>query len=164
MFGYLALMVGMAGSVCKDDKWMKAMAGLASLLIAGQYYLIGVGAGMAMLLLNVLRFWSSIWVLPRFVPPLFLLGYTGLGVYAYETPPDVLGVVGCLIGSVAVFYFARVRMRLLLMLAGLCWLLYNYLNQAWGPMVLEIVAFTLTGWTAWRLSRQKNDILPVVPD
>lgn len=74
----------------------------------------------------------------KFLYILFLLITVVCGYYTYESPYDILPVIGAMTATTALFMFEGIALRVLMIVACLLWLSYDVINRAIGPMMMEV--------------------------
>jgi uncharacterized membrane protein (UPF0136 family) len=124
ILGYIATIFGIIGFQQKDDTKLKIFVLMMSGFIVSHFilmesYTAAISAGLA-----ASRWGLSIFVVVRkrahiFVP-LFVSLFVISGVLTYEQWYDVLPPAASICGTFALFYFTRIRLRLMLYLAAHC--------------------------------------------
>ena len=66
---------------------------------------------------------------------------------------DLLPVASALLGTSAVFYLSGIRMRLVMMLSTIFWIIHNAVFISIGPLLMELFIFAVTARTVYKLRK-----------
>ncbi len=79
----------------------------------------------------------------------------GLGWWLMTGPLSLLPIAASCIGTYALFFQSGVRMRALMLVGTLCWLVNNVIVGSVGGTVLEAAIAVTNGWTIWRMRQAR---------
>lgn len=78
----------------------------------------------------------------------------GLGLWLQQGLLSLLPIAASCIGTTALFFLSGLRMRLLMLLGTLLWLVNNLAVGSVGGSLLEATIALTNSWTLWRLWRR----------
>jgi uncharacterized membrane protein (UPF0136 family) len=141
ILGYIATIFGIIGFQQKDDTKLKIFVLMMSVFIVSHFVLMGSYTAAISAALAASRWGLSIFVAVRarayiFVP-LFVTLFITSGILTYEQWYDALPPIASICGTFALFYFTRIRLRLMLLFGGSLWLIHNVFALSYGPMMME---------------------------
>lgn len=145
ILGYIATVFGIIGFQQKDDTKLKLYVLAMSGFIVAHFVLMGSFAAALSAALAASRWGLSIFTAVRarahiFVP-LFVLVFTASGYLTYEHWYDALPPFGSICGTFGLFYFTRLKLRLILLFSGTMWLVHNIASLSYGPIAMESFIF-----------------------
>lgn len=141
ILGYIATVFGIIGFQQKDDTKLKIFVLLMSGFIVSHFILMESYTAALSAALAASRWGLSIFVAVRqrahiFVP-FFVALFVISGVLTFEHWYDALPPLASICGTFGLFYFTRIRLRLILLFGGSLWLTHNIFAMSYGPMVME---------------------------
>ena len=149
--GFLAFFVSLYAFSRTSDKQLRIGQAVQSLILALHFYLLGASTAAAMSLLTVIRNFLSLHKKIRNMAILFMVIYVAVGIYTYKELVDLLPVASALLGTSAVFYLSGIRMRLVMMLSTIFWIIHNAVFISIGPLLMELFIFAVTARTVYKL-------------
>lgn len=134
----------------------------ASLLFSLQLFMVGAITGgcldmisfiRTLIFLNNQKKWASskLWLLG------FIVIMTATGVFAWENGWSILPIVGSILSTVALWMKNGKQIRMISLLVGPCWLVYNIVNGAYTGAFNELLAMTSIVIGLIRCNRVKID-------
>lgn len=134
----------------------------ASLLFSAQLFMVGAVTGgcldmisfvRSLIFLNNQKKWAS--------SKLWLVGFIGImivtGIFTWENPWSILPIVGSVLSTVALWMKDGKHIRMISLLVGPCWLVYNIVNGAYTGAFNELLAMTSIVIGLIRCDRAKTD-------
>ncbi|HSM40221.1 MAG TPA: YgjV family protein [Afifellaceae bacterium] len=153
--GLVALGLCIVAFAHKRDDRLLVILILANAAFAGQFFLLGgwvAGAVSSLIVLRILlvrRFKENRLVMAA------MLGATALvASVTWQGPADIVPLVAGLVGTYAMFMLHGIPMRLLLAVAGACWMLANYLTGSLGAFAAEGLILVTNAVTIVRIRRE----------
>lgn len=155
--GLIGFFTGVSAFLCKSDKALKLLIGLASCIVALHFLFLEayVGAGAASL--TALRSFLSIFKTIKPYAPFFFAAYIPLGYFYIGDWVDCLPIIGGLIGTYAMFYLERLPMRYGLFVTSSFWLTHNVLQGSIGASLLEFFYLAANTRTILQLRKEDQD-------
>ncbi len=153
LVGYLAFVLGVVTFAQKDDRRLKLLLVVQSATYVVHFWLLGEPAASAAAFVTALRALAAVKTRSGWVCAFFLLFGAALGVRFVTSWFSVLPVIASSIGTIALFNFSGLRMRLALFVATLLWLVNNVFSGSIGGSMLEASIAVANLYTMWRLSR-----------
>lgn len=134
----------------------------ASLLFSAQLFMVGAVTGgcldmisfvRSLIFLNNQKKWAS--------SKLWLVGFIVImivtGIFTWENPWSILPIVGSVLSTVALWMKDGKHIRMISLLVGPCWLVYNIVNGAYTGAFNELLAMTSIVIGLLRCDRVKTD-------
>lgn len=136
--GVIGFIISAISFMQKDDRKMKNILGVSSVLVAVAYYMIGAMTGAGAIMVSAVRnFVAAQGFKSKLVYPFFMIVCLVVGYYTYQTPFDFLSIAGALCATTALFKFDGIPMRLLMIVSCSLWFTYDVISTAIGPMMME---------------------------
>ncbi|MFO1252026.1 MAG: YgjV family protein [Inhella sp.] len=155
LLGYAALVFGVACFAQTDDRRFKLFMAAECAAYIGHFWLLGQPTAVASTTVSLLRSLASL----RARSPALGLGFmalsAGLGLWLMQGWLSLLPIAASCIGSFALFFLQGLRMRALMLVGTLLWLLNNLLVGSIGGTALEAVLAATNAHTIWRLWRSR---------
>ena len=152
ILGQIVSIVGMALTVLsfqlKTRKQILLFQTLGSSLWLISYLLLGTWAGCYIngffLIRNVIFYFrkdkkwaqSIVWL------PIMVVASIGVGALGYQTPWDLLPIVGAVVGTFSMYMSNENMLRLLKLGESPCWLVYNCSIPSIGGIICELCSLT----------------------
>jgi hypothetical protein len=153
LLGYLAFALGLACFAQTDDRRFKLFMALECLSYALHFALLGQPTAVASSLVSLGRSVAAIRSRSPWVAGFFIALSLGLGAWLQTGWLSLLPIAASCIGTTALFFLQGVRMRLLMLVGTLLWLVNNLVVGSIGGSLLEATIALTNGWTIWRLRR-----------
>lgn len=153
LFGYLAFVFGVGCFLQKRDLHFKVMMSLECLAYVIHFWLLGNLTAMASTAVSLGRSVVSIRTRSPWAGGFFICMSLAMGVLFYQGPFSVLPILAACCGTTALYWLDGIRMRALMMVGTLLWLLNNILSGSIGGTALELVIVFTNGYTMWRMRR-----------
>lgn len=154
--GYAAFVLGMACFLQTDDRRFKIFMALECAAYIGHFALLGQPTAVASTAVSLGRSIASLrWRTPA-VGVFFVLLSAGLGAWLFEGWLSLLPIAASCLGTTALFFLRGLRMRALMLLGTLLWLVNNLLVGSIGGSLLEAclaLANLRTMHGLWRAGR-----------
>ncbi len=142
-----------------DDRRFKSVMALECAAYIGHFALLGQPTAVASTAVSLARSVASLkWRTPA-VGLFFIALSLGLGAWLFQGWLSLLPIAASCIGSAALFFLQGLRMRALMLLGTLLWLVNNLLVGSIGGTLLEAclaVANLRTIAQLWRAERQAS--------
>jgi len=162
IFGYVAFACGVACFAQTDDRRFKVFMALECLAYVLHFWLLGQPTAVASSLVSLGRSLASL----RSRSPWVGLGFiglsAGLGLWLQQGWLSLLPIAASCIGTTALFFLSGLRMRLLMLLGTLLWLINNLVVGSVGGSLLEATIALTNSWTLWRLWRRPPEAAQAV--
>ncbi len=153
--GIAGMLVGITAFLRPGDTAFKLGISASAAVMALHFWLLGAPAGAAAAVITSLRTILSLWPRFRILLPLFLLVYAAIGYTVYTTPRDILPILASMNGTIAMFCFSGIRLRLMLMIGTAMWIGFNILEGSLGGLMLEGFFLIANIRTVMRLWQQQ---------
>lgn len=155
--GFLALALCVLAVMSKDDDRLLAVLILGNIAFAVQFALFGAWVASAISALIILR----IYLARRFPRHLgaaltMVLATAAVAAATWQGPADLFPLAAGVVGTIAMFMFRGIPMRLGLVLAGLCWIITNAMIGSVGALAAEALILLTNLATIIRLARARR--------
>lgn len=154
--GYIALVLGISAFLQKDDRRLKFLNATQSLVYMVHFALLGRYSASASGLVAGTRSYLSLKTRSPWVAALMIALGAGLGGYLARDAYGYLPVLSTCLATTAVFFMRGVRMRLVLLVCTLLWLVNNLHSGSIGGSVLECFVATANSVTMIRIHRSNR--------
>jgi len=156
--------IGLIGSVfiicaclCKSDSKLKALLAIGALIFVVHFLLLGAYGGAAIKFVNACRNGLSIWFSnSNFIFYGLSISYIILGYIAYKEPQDILPIFSGLIGTYSVFKLSGIKMRCIISIGTICWLIHNIIYFSIGGIIMELFVLVSLLKTSWAIKNAQN--------
>ncbi|GGP23196.1 membrane protein [Silvimonas iriomotensis] len=159
--GYLVFAFSIAGFLQKKDQRFKLLMTLQSATYAIHFALLGNPAAMTSAGISSVRMLTSMRSQSPWLAAVFVALNIGLGLYVASGWHSIVPILGGTLGTVAVFLFKGIPMRLLILCSTLLWLGNAFLSGSIGGVMLETTSATLNIITIYRLFAARRAAVPV---
>ncbi|TPW30753.1 YgjV family protein [Pararhizobium mangrovi] len=155
--GLVALVLCLAAFASRSDERLLAVLILANVAFTLQYVLFGawVGAGIsALVILRIVfarRFKGSVAAMAGIIA-----ANVAIAAFAWRGPGDLLPLGAGISGAVAMFMARGITMRVMLIVATLCWIGTNALVGSLGAMMADIAILATNLVTIVRLVSERT--------
>ncbi len=155
LFGYAAFAFGLLCFAQTDDRRFKIYMALECAAYALHFALLLQPVAAATTAVSLARSLASLKARTPAVG-LFFVGLSlAAGAWLHTGWVSWLPVLASCLGTTALFFLQGLRMRLLMLVGTLLWLLHNLWVGSVGGSLLEACLAGLNLWTMWRLWRQQ---------
>jgi hypothetical protein len=151
--GYLALVLGVAGFLQRDDRRLKLLVSAECFAYVVQFTLLGTPSAASSALVSGVRTGLSAWFRSAWLAAASVAVNVVLAVRVDTHGWGWIPVVGSSLGAIAVFTLRGVPMRLVLLTSTACWLATNVLSGSVGGTVLELFIAAASVTTIVRMVR-----------
>lgn len=152
LLGYLALVLGVACFAQTDDRRFKLFMAAECAAYIGHFWLLAQPTAVASTTVSLLRSLAAIRAKTAAVGLFFILLSAALGLWLMQGWLSLLPILASCIGSYALFFLDGLRMRALMLVGTLLWLLNNILVASIGGTLLEALLAATNAHTIWRMS------------
>jgi hypothetical protein len=156
LLGYVAFVFGIACFAQTDDRRFKLFMAAECAAYIGHFWLLGQPTAVASTTVSLLRSLAAIKARTPALGIFFMLLSAGLGLWLMQGWLSLLPIAASCIGTFALFFLHGLRMRALMLIGTLLWLLNNVLVGSIGGTALEAVLALTNAHTIWRLSRHRE--------
>ena len=161
--GFLALALCVAAFLSKDDDQLLAVLILGNIAFAVQFAFFGAWVASAISALIILR----IYLARRFprhrgAALIMVLATIAVAAATWQGTADIFPLAAGIVGTIAMFMFRGIPMRLGLVIAGLCWIITNALIGSIGALAAEVLILLTNLATIIRLARAQRHRPPVL--
>jgi hypothetical protein len=153
--GYVAFVLGVICFLQRDDRRFKQTMLLQALSYAVHFWMLGAITSMASALIAFLRTGLSMYFNSLKLALVIVAINLALGPWLVQVWTDWLPLIATCIGTLALFVFQGIAMRVVLLFATLLWLINTILIESIGGIALEIMISTANIVTIWRLWRAR---------
>lgn len=141
ILGYIATIFGIIGFQQKDDTKLKIFVLMMSGFVVSHFILMGSYTAAASAALAASRWGLSIFVAVRkrayiFVP-LFISLFIICAVLTFRQWYDIFPPMASICVTLGLFYFSRIRLRLILLTGNFLWIAHNFFALSYGPLIME---------------------------
>jgi hypothetical protein len=151
IFGYLALVLGIAAFLQKRDQRLKILSASQCVVYAVHFFLLGNAPAAASASVSTARSLLSMRFRSPFLVALFLVVILWLGVHFVRTPAGWLPIISSCASTVAMFLCRGITMRVILFGCTLLWLANNLICGSIGGTILELLIGTINISTIVRM-------------
>lgn len=156
LLGYAAFVLGVLCFAQTDDRRFKLFMAAECAAYIGHFALLGQPTAMASTTVSLLRSLASIKARTPAVGLFFIALSAGLGVWLMKGWLSLLPIIASCIGTFSLFFLHGLRMRALMLVGTVLWLVNNLLVGSIGGTLLEgvlMVTNVRTCWVLWRGAR-----------
>ena len=151
--GYLAFVLGVGSFLQKSDRYFKWWMTGECLAYAVHFAMLGNPTAVASTLVSASRSVLSLYTRSLKLAWTIVAINIGLGYLFIKQPADALPLIASSIATLALFRLQGIRMRLVLLLGTLLWLVNNLIAGSIGGSALEAVAASVNLYTIVRMYR-----------
>lgn len=145
--GFISLVFAIAAFASHDDRRFKLLMIIDCAFLIPHFYLLGAYVAAYTIMIVELRNITSLFKKGQILAPLFIAAFITMGVFKCETWVDVLPIIGPVLGTLGLFYFKKIPMRLCFLIANICWITHNYIVWSIGPLFAELSLFLTNIYT-----------------
>jgi hypothetical protein len=153
--GYVAFVVGVVCFLQRDDRRFKQTMVLQALAYAIHFAMLGAITSMASALIALLRTALSMYFNSLRLALIIVALNLAVGPWLVQQWTDWLPLIATCIGTLALFLFKGIAMRVVLLFSTLLWLINTILIESIGGIALEVMIGTANIVTIWRLWRER---------
>ena len=151
--GYVAFVLGVICFLQRDDRRFKQTMVAQAISYAIHFAMLGAISSMASALIALLRTVLSMYFNSLRMALVVVAINLAVGPWLVHVWTDWLPLIATCIGTLALFLFKGIRMRLVLLGSTLLWLTNTILIGSIGGTALEVMILTANLVTIWRLWR-----------
>lgn len=152
LFGYAAFVFGMACFAQTDDRRFKIFMALECAAYIVHFALLGQPTAVASTAVSLGRSLASLKLRTPEVGLFFVVLSLACGVWLHAGWASLLPIAASCIGTTALFFLQGLRMRVLMLVGTLLWLVNNLLVGSVGGSLLEACLAASNLWTIRRLA------------
>ncbi|HSD39283.1 MAG TPA: YgjV family protein [Rhodocyclaceae bacterium] len=156
LFGYLAFLFGVACFLQKSDLRFKVFMTLECVSYVIHFALLGHYTAVASSAVSMGRSAAAIRTKSPWVALFFVLLSLSLGVWLAKSWVGMLPILASCIGTTALFLLSGIRMRLMMLIGTVLWLINNIAVGSIGGTLLEATVAATNVFTIWRMVRQQT--------
>jgi hypothetical protein len=135
--GYVALVLGVAAFLQRDDRRLKLLIAVECFVYVGHFLLLGHPPAASSAAVSGVRNLAAVWFRSAWLAAASVAANVAIALWLDTHGSGWIPVVGSCLGAIAVFTLQGVPMRLLLLSGTSLWLLNNVLARSIGGVVLE---------------------------
>lgn len=153
MLGYLAFVLGVGSFLQKNDRHFKLWMTAECVVYAVHFALLGNPTAVASTLVSAGRSALSLHTRSLKLALAIVALNIGLGFVFVQKVSDALPLIASCIATLAIFRLHGIRMRLVLLVGTLLWLVNNLIAGSIGGSALEAVVAVVNLFTIIRMAR-----------
>lgn len=150
--GILAFFIGLTVFIQRDDRKLKYRLVTYASLISLHYFLLGATPAGLSALLNSIRTFTSIYFRRKILMYVFILLTLALALPNIQHSMELLPVFGTTISTIAFFTTTKLKLRIIMWLSTVCWVVYNFWLGTIGGTLIETSFLIINGITILRFS------------
>ncbi len=154
LFGYVAFVLGVTAFLQRDDRRLKLFLAAESATYVVHFALLGNPTAASSAAVSGVRTSLSVRFGSRRLAVIIIAAYVALGVALARTPAGWLPVVGSCFATWGLFTMSGIRLRLLVFVSTLLWLINNIVSGSVGGTLLEALIATTSITTIVRMARE----------
>ena len=160
LVGYAAFVFGMACFAQTDDRRFKIFMALECTAYIVHFALLGQATAVASTAVSLGRSLASLKARTPAVGIFFVMLSLACGAWLYAGWASLLPIAASCIGTTALFFLQGLRMRVLMLIGTLLWLVNNLLVGSIGGSLLEACLAVSNLWTIRRMAQRTTLINP----
>lgn len=153
--GIVSFALGISTFYQKNDRRLKIVLLTLNLNHTLHFLLLGSTISAVGTLLSASRTATSIYTSSKFVTLLFVSAGVAMGLLFADSLWHIWPIMGTVLGTIAVFQFKGIPMRVVFLAASSCWLVNNIHIGSIGGVMLEVTVTSVNLLTIARLYLQK---------
>jgi hypothetical protein len=154
VLGLVSFALGVSAFYQKDDRKLKIILVILNLNYTLHFFLLGSVLSTLSTLLAASRTASSIYTSSKWVTLFFVTMAVIFGSLFAVNWWDLLPIFGTVIGTIAIFLFKGIPMRIGFLIGASCWLSNNIIIGSFGGAMLEMTVISVNLFTIYRLYTQ----------
>jgi len=164
--GIFGIVLSLLSFQLKKRKFIMLFQMTASLMFSAQLFMVGAITGGCLDLISFIRTlifanngkkWAS--------SPLWLVGFIlvmiATGIMTWENGWSILPIMGSILSTVALWMKKEKHIRLVSLMVGPCWMVYNTVKGAYTGALSEVIAMTSIVIGLLRHDRKKKETATV---
>jgi len=155
LWGYLAFLLGVSSFLQRDDRRFKILMTAECIAYAAHFGLLGQPTAAASSLVSMSRSLLALYTRSMVVAWGIVAINLALGWNLATIWWNWLPLAASTIGTLALFKWSGIRMRLAMLLGTLLWLVNNVLSGSIGGTILELVVAMTNLYTIFRLYAER---------
>jgi hypothetical protein len=157
LVGWGAFFLGVASFLQTSDQRFKQFMALECAAYVVHFLLLGQWTASASATVSLGRSLAAVRYPYKRVGLLFIALSLLCGAWLYTSWVSWLPITASVLGTFALFFLKRARMRLVMMFGTVLWLVHNYIVGSWGGTVLEGVLCVVNAVTLVRMLRADKE-------
>ncbi|MFP4333068.1 MAG: YgjV family protein [Campylobacterales bacterium] len=159
--GVFAIVFSAVGMSSHNVKKSKIFIGLGTLCVIPVLYISGGlhGALQIIVIASLFFLGATGYKQGEMVLKFFLPIFTIYLLYKLQEPSGLLLVLAGIMTPIATILQDNLKMKLILLVSVVCWLLYAYIHSAWYTVVFDVVAFVGIGYSLFKEYRFRRAIV-----
>lgn len=155
--GILAFILGVIVFYQRNDKILKILMLVQNLTYMTHFFLLGSTVSGFSSLLSVCRTTTSIFTRSKYVALFFILAGAVFGYFIADSFRQIFPILGTTMGTIGLFLFEGIKMRLIFLVGSAFWLTNNLLVGSIGGVFLESTVIVMNSITILRLILAKRE-------
>ncbi len=157
--GLFALCLGLSAFAQKDDKRLKTILTIFTLIMGLHFLLMGSFAGAMSAWISTARTWIARKSRSVYWAMFFILLNLVIVLPRVDAWVYLLPIIGSCVGTWALFREKGIKMRLLMMCGTFCWLTHNFIIGSIGGTIIESSFLVMNSSTLIRMWRDNKKLL-----
>ncbi len=154
--GYVALVLGVGAFLNRDDKRMKLLLSVESVVYGAHYFMLGNLAAAGSAAISAGRTYLSIKTRSLWLAAMAIVLNLGVGLKIAATGFAWLPIIASCAATIAFFTLDGMKLRLVLLTTTLMWLVNGYFSRSIGGVVLESLIATANATTLVRMGLERT--------
>ena len=155
--GLIAMALDLYAANQKSDSKLMRVIALSSAIFAVHFMLLSAIPAALSELITAARYYVADKYKKKLVCLVFIGFYMLCGVFVADSLFDTLPFLASIIGTIAIFFFNGISMRILFILGQSMWLAYGVVVFSLGGIILYLSLITMTATTIYRLYKVENN-------
>jgi len=154
--GFVAFGFGILAFLQKQERHLKIIQTGQCLFLLIHFILLGAtGGAIAAGIAGVRNIFSLITTTKK-IAPFFMSAFMVLGIWGYDTPIDILPIIGSICSTISIFYLSGIKMRLGFLFSSSLWIIHNVVVMSYGPFLMEVLISSSLLLTIFRLHKDQK--------
>ncbi|TCJ98876.1 inner membrane protein [Volucribacter psittacicida] len=154
--GIVAFLLGILVFWQRNDRKLKIYMVLLGIIYTLHFFLLDAQISALTSFISSCRTFLSIFVCSPYVAFSFVAIMIAIGGYSATSFLSLLPIIGSTSGTLALFLLSGIKMRLLMLMGSLCWLINNILIGSIGGVLLELTVMSVNVLTIVRMVRCRH--------
>ena len=156
IIGLMALFFGLCSVFTINDKNLKLYRVVSAFLFSIHYAIMGSFSEAGIKFVGAIRNYFSLKTSSKSIMMVFLAFYYVVGIYFYKEPIDVLLILAPTFGTISLFMFSGIWLRIVSFPSSAIWLFIAIHNRSFGGIIFETVIIIISLTTIYRLHVKKK--------
>ncbi|MBI4893636.1 MAG: YgjV family protein [Acidobacteria bacterium] len=154
--GYVALVLGVGAFLNKDDKRMKLLLSVESVVYGAHFFMLGNLAAAGSAAISAGRTYLSLKSRSLWLAAAAVALNLGVGLKVAATGFAWIPIIASCAATVAFFTLDGMKLRIVLLTTTLMWLMNGYLSRSIGGVVLESLIAAANATTLVRMGLERS--------